>query len=185
MKDYNDLIKRFPLLFQHQEGSQEPFALFGFECSIGWYDIIEKACETIYSSYRYNSSRVTEFKYDLDNIDETVKKRQSWDKDKTREWIITNTQNFYDTSVKDLEVSKLELPKFVQIKEKFGSLRLYHDGGNKFSAGVIQYAELLSTVVCEVCGNSGQTYHIGWNRTLCKQHAQERYGAQATDPTKR
>ena len=55
----------------------------------------------------------------------------------------------------------------VQIKEKFGTLRLYHDGGDDYCHGVVVMAEVMSGCTCEVCGSPGHTAGRGWIRTLC------------------
>jgi len=55
----------------------------------------------------------------------------------------------------------------VQIKEKFGTLRLYHDGGDDYCRGVVEMAEVMSGCTCEICGSPGRTAGAGWIRTLC------------------
>lgn len=57
--------------------------------------------------------------------------------------------------------------RWSQIKEKYGTLRLYHYGGDSFISGVIALASQLSAVTCEVCGMPGRTRGTGWVRTLC------------------
>ena len=56
---------------------------------------------------------------------------------------------------------------FVQIKEKFGTLRLYHDGGDSYCDGVVDMAEAMSAVTCERCGAPGKPNDGGWISTLC------------------
>lgn len=66
--------------------------------------------------------------------------------------------------------------EFLQVKEKFGTLRLYYQGGDSFVAGVIKMAENLSARVCEMSGNPGKLRKKGmWYKTLCEQEA-ERLG---------
>jgi hypothetical protein len=50
------------------------------------------------------------------------------------------------------EYSKIEI---FEIKEKFGSLRFYHTGGNDTFVGMIKMAEKLSKNICETCGSAG------------------------------
>jgi hypothetical protein len=58
----------------------------------------------------------------------------------------------------------------VQIKEKFGGLRLYYEGPNsEFISGVIRMAEAIAYKTCEVCGNQGTVRKGRWIRTLCDQ----------------
>lgn len=83
-------------------------------------------------------------------------------------------ENEYDLTI-PFEIS--------QIKEKFGSLRIYYhitiDGtgiteamANRI-AGAIHLTEELSTTVCEVCGDIGHPCsNKGWLKTLCPDCAQ-------------
>lgn len=61
----------------------------------------------------------------------------------------------------------------VQIKEKFGTLRFYTEGGDEEIYGMIRMAESMSCVTCEVCGSPGKQRHGGWIRTLCDVHAKQ------------
>jgi len=61
-----------------------------------------------------------------------------------------------------------------QIKEKFGGLRFYYEGGDDAIDGMVSMAESWASHACETCGNPGKTYSGGWVRTLCEQHEQER-----------
>ena len=64
--------------------------------------------------------------------------------------------------------------KAVQVKEKFGTLRFYSEGGDDHIFGMIRMAEAMSAVTCEECGAPGEQRHGGWIRTLCDDHEQER-----------
>jgi hypothetical protein len=83
--------------------------------------------------------------------------------------------------------------KFMQIKEKFGTLRVYYTLNqpedpehhkydqksldNRYEyirgriSGFVTYTEHLSAQVCEVCGKPGKTYYGGWISTKCPDHA--------------
>ena len=58
-----------------------------------------------------------------------------------------------------------------QVKEKFGGLRFYVDGGDDWVYGAITMAESISYRTCEVCGAPGVTRGTGWIRTTCDQHS--------------
>jgi len=63
--------------------------------------------------------------------------------------------------------------EFTQIKEKFGTLRVYTDGGDDYINGVIRMAEEMSALTCEVTGESGQMCRKGhWYRTLSRKQAE-------------
>lgn len=57
--------------------------------------------------------------------------------------------------------------KFDQIKEKFGTLRVYFSGGDDYVEGLISMAEAISGKICETCGNKGEPSKGGWIMTLC------------------
>lgn len=59
-----------------------------------------------------------------------------------------------------------------QIKEKFGGLRFYYDGGDEQIYGMVRMAESWASVACEECGNVGKSRGGGgeWIRTLCDIH---------------
>lgn len=61
-----------------------------------------------------------------------------------------------------------------QVKEKFGGLRFYYDGGDDAISGMVLMAESMAYVTCEHCGNSGKRQPGGWVRTLC-DHCQENF----------
>jgi hypothetical protein len=59
---------------------------------------------------------------------------------------------------------------FTQIKEKFGSMRIYSSGGNKAMHNLIDTYEELSLGVCEHCGSEEDITTKGrpwWISTLC------------------
>ena len=60
-----------------------------------------------------------------------------------------------------------------QVKEKYGTLRFYHTGGDDYIAGIVAMAEYMSEVTCETCGAPGKLRDTGWMRTLCDEHAKE------------
>lgn len=59
--------------------------------------------------------------------------------------------------------------QFTQIKEKFGGLRVYSNGGDDYTRGLIGMAECWSYKTCEICGNKGQTTKHGWLTTICEK----------------
>jgi hypothetical protein len=61
-----------------------------------------------------------------------------------------------------------------QVKEKFGTLRFYYQGGDDYIDGMVRMAESMTSVTCEECGAPGETHGGGWVRTLCEQHEKER-----------
>lgn len=66
--------------------------------------------------------------------------------------------------------------EFIQIKEKFGTLRIYDNGGDDFIKTIISMVEFMSSVICEVTGRPGKLYcssSSSWFKTLCKEEAEK------------
>lgn len=62
-----------------------------------------------------------------------------------------------------------------QVKEKFGGLRFYYDGGDDYIAGLVAMAEVWAESTCELCGAKGKSRgDLGWITTLCDEHYEER-----------
>jgi hypothetical protein len=61
-----------------------------------------------------------------------------------------------------------------QVKEKFGTLRIYYTDYSKspeYISGVFDFAEMMSHHICEKCGKPGSTRHnLSWMQTLCENH---------------
>lgn len=66
--------------------------------------------------------------------------------------------------------------KFLQIKEKYGGLRIYTNFGNKELYDMIDKAEDESYQVCETCGSREDVglKFDGWYETMCHKCAVER-----------
>lgn len=66
----------------------------------------------------------------------------------------------------------LDIPQVVatQVKEKFGTLRFYYDGGNEYIDGIVSHTEYLSEFYCEECGTTNEVgLTAGWYKTICKK----------------
>jgi hypothetical protein len=75
-----------------------------------------------------------------------------------------------------IDQSKGNCPQVIveQIKEKFGGLRFYYQGGDEFIHGAVWLAESLSMHICEECGAPAERRHDGWIKSLCHTHYIER-----------
>lgn len=81
-----------------------------------------------------------------------------------------------------LKFRRLGLPpefRIVQVKEKFGTLRCYHNGTTGQHDHEVEHAireaEATSSVTCEQCGMiASLTQDHGWWRTLCASCQQRR-----------
>jgi len=65
---------------------------------------------------------------------------------------------------------------FLQVKEKFGGLRIYAKGGDEYCHGLISMSETLSHYFCEICGigGCGHVGHTkGWIQSVCEECAKK------------
>lgn len=87
------------------------------------------------------------------------------------EKLCANIQHHIDWKNRESQV----VPQVVvaQIKEKFGGLRFYYDGGDEQISGMVRMAEAWADVACEECGAIGTRRSGGWIRTLCDVHEAE------------
>jgi hypothetical protein len=87
------------------------------------------------------------------------------------EALCANIQSHIDWRNKESET----VPQVVveQIKEKFGGLRFYYQGGDEQIHGMVRMAEAWADRSCEECGAPGERRNGGWIRTLCDQHEAE------------
>jgi hypothetical protein len=86
--------------------------------------------------------------------------------------LCANIQHHLDWKNKKSEV--IPQVTVAQIKEKFGGLRFYYDGGDDQIQGMVTMAEAWASNTCETCGKPGQQRSGGWIKTLCDEHESER-----------
>jgi len=76
--------------------------------------------------------------------------------------------------MEEISALKLEGFYFTQIKEKFGTLRVYTNYYNEEVEAIIQKYEDISAVTCEVCGKPGTINDGGWLQVRCEEHKDAR-----------
>jgi len=67
----------------------------------------------------------------------------------------------------------------LQVKEKFGGLRVYVNDANDAIRLRIETAVHESFHTCELCGRAGELREDSWIKTLCDEH-ETKYGESAT-----
>lgn len=137
------LCAKYPKIFVNRHADMKTTAMcWGFECGDGWYNILDKLCGNIQS-----------------HIDWSIK-NNAWD----LEWNKEHPEE--PRTVREIVHQVVA----TQVKEKFGGLRFYYDGGDDYISGLSSMAESMSVVTCEDCGAPGQQRSGGWIRTLCNLH---------------
>lgn len=116
----------------------------------GWYNIVDTLCASMMHHVKYHNDDV---KARLQKIEAGTRTREEYTEE---------------------QLALMTVPRIVQIKEKFGSLRFYADGiDNKRFEHWIELAEMLSSRTCEVCGGPGTIRTDGWHRCMCDAHEAE------------
>lgn len=156
--DTKEFEEKYPLLFCNKD-KQEPINLFGIECRSGWKSLLDKTFQLLYSRYKHE---LNEFQYWT----------QKQIKEPDTQENINENQKIYAERLKSaarLQEAEDRLPSVAQIKEKFGTLRLYFDNVDQYTQGVIDLAEAMSAEICEVCGERGKCVGGRWVQTLCQE----------------
>lgn len=170
------LYNKYPKLFaQRNLPMTQTCMCWGCDHGDGWYNILERMCsliqhyikETRRSSAgirRYNRALKQAINGNEKNLRFYYANRLGWENEKVDEFVKR------DLEKKEFREEWRKPPTqitFTQIKEKYGTLRVYHNGGDEFCQGVIDMAESMSSVTCEDCGVPGKVRDGGWIRTLC------------------
>jgi len=91
------------------------------------------------------------------------------------EALCNNIQNYLNWKNQNLMMTEgVAQVEVHQIKEKFGGLRFYYGGGDERISGMVQMAEQWAEMTCEECGKPGKERSVGWVKTLCDEHHEER-----------
>ena len=175
------LLEDFPALFPEKDD----YNFWGIDCDDGWEPIIRKVCKTLsQKSYSYLPKK-TGF------ITNTRNKRIAHNLcRKIEKWFRLPAYTLYRMTYPEYVKFPGYSVKLTQVKEKFGTLRIYHDleplftetdvidvdketlalenrAFQSFVYGVLSYAEIESEETCERDGNPGKLYPTGWHKVLC------------------
>lgn len=176
----NKLCNKYPKLFANRHASVAESAMaWGLAVDDGWYNIINVLCYSIQSRIDYSrKQRASAIKYNRaltralagDTIGmlhflSSVSPAPKWAIDHCQKEVNAATYKPVPDALTQLTVA--------QVKEKFGTLRFYADGGDHTSYCMISMAESMSSCTCEVCGAPGKLRSGGRARTLCDSHVSQ------------
>lgn len=174
------LVLKYPKIFRDRYAPMnETCMCWGMACGDGWYNILNNACSLIQSHIDWTrKQRASALRYNRalerssrDNLEPLIRYFQGNNETPT-EWNIKSAEEVF----KEIEPQCRQVPAAcsqvvaVQVKEKFGGLRFYVDGGDDYTDGIIRMAEAMSVVTCEECGNVGTVGGSGWISTKCDEH---------------
>ena len=146
MKDELDklLCEKYPKIFCDRDAPMTQTAMcWGFCVGDGWYDILDSLCNNIQSH--------------IDWSHKSYEAGLKWNKEHP------NKQREIREPVPQVVA--------VQVKEKFGGLRFYYEGGDEQIYGMVRMAESWAAKTCEECGSKGMLRGKGWLYTACDLHS--------------
>lgn len=164
-KELDELLcKKYPEIFVDRHANMQMTAMcWGFDIGDGWFNIINVLCESLYNDYR-------QAKKNFNYLQKIVVTSGQYEKLEDKKHFI-NPIMLEKARLKMNEV-KSNIPVASQVKEKYGSLRFYVNGATDKQYALIEMAESLSAVTCDVCGApSHDQPQVGWIKTRCLEHS--------------
>jgi len=183
----NKLYKDFPELFQeHTLDMSQTCMCWGLEVGDGWEPVIRNMCELLKSNASSPIIKKPRFPYQYE--------LEVWFHNKCRKierLLRVPYGKLYQCRFERYVKFKGFGVKFTQVKEKFGTLRVYYDVYNRYSPeevknvskktlheaylryvgyvdGVISFATELSEHTCESHGKPGKLNTKGWWKVRCE-----------------
>jgi len=84
-------------------------------------------------------------------------------------WLIDNLCGSIQGYIDNNKHLKIQQVVATQVKEKYGGLRFYFNGGDELIDGMVWLTESLSVEMCETCGSTQNvTQTKGWITTICE-----------------
>ena len=166
------LCEKYPkMMVNRNKPMQETCMCWGFECGDGWFNILNQLMSQIQhhidwkekqraGAIKYNEMAAQAKAGNFDLFEETMKALPNDEyKEKRLAEIVAGDFRPVPESIPQVTLD--------QVKEKFGTLRFYYQGGDDYISGMVSLAESMTAVTCENCGNPGSCRGGGWVHTYC------------------
>jgi len=144
----------------------------------GWFTLVNNLCHSITEHQRWvQERRAYTLRYNQ-MIAESQQGNFELAKElfpycNTEERLMERVNEVLEEGLKDIP-AEVKPVHIMQIKEKFGTLHFYYEGGDEYIKGLVSMAESISGSTCEECGSPGRRRGGGWIKTLCDHHAREK-----------
>ena len=166
------LCEKYPkMMVNRNKDMKETCMCWGFECGDGWFNILNQLMSQIQhhidwkekqraGAIKYNEMAAQAKAGNFDLFEETMKALPNDEyKEKRLAEIVAGDFRQVPNSIPQVTLD--------QVKEKFGTLRFYYQGGDDYISGMVSLAESMTAVTCENCGNPGSCRGGGWVHTYC------------------
>ena len=166
------LCEKYPkMMVNRNKNMQETAMCWGFDCGDGWFNILDQLMGSIQHhidwkekqrkwAMEYNEMAAQAKAGNFDLFEETMKALPNDEyKEKRLAEIVAGDFRQVPDSIPQVTLD--------QVKEKFGTLRFYYSGGDDYISGMVSFAESMTGVTCESCGNIGERRGGGWVHTYC------------------
>jgi len=184
-KELDELLcEKYPkMMVNRDKPMQETCMCWGFDCGDGWFNILNQLMGNIQHHIDWrNRQREAVIKFNKlreagqsgnAELFADLMAAEYGDKGFNADFIKKRAEEYMTTPLQPVpeEIPQVTLD---QVKEKFGTLRFYYQGGDDYIRGLVSMAESMSGVTCEECGAPGDRGGDGWITTLCETHRQER-----------
>jgi hypothetical protein len=157
------LVKKYSPLYEQRHSDIRHTAMcWGFEVCNGWFSLIDQLSYALCSKwlrakqeYEYIKDREGELQFTCFTPSEFNQ---------------TITTAMIEEAKQLMIAEEAKVPKAIQVKEKYGTLRFYVYGATDQQQNYIDFAESMSSRICELCGKPGKRNQWGWLTTACKEH---------------
>ena len=171
------LVTRYPKIFADRFSSLQTTAMcWGFDCGDGWFPILNTGCNLIQSHIDLEIKAQSQAQAYNAVLEEAIRQNstkplEEWHGGTPSKYLF----QWWKTAIENKDFRKVTEPPAqlvaVQVKEKFGTLRFYYDGGDSYCRGVVAMMEDMTYHTCEVCGSPGKVLNNGWVSVRCDKHS--------------
>lgn len=163
------LVKEFPYLYKRKISNIWDLLVkpsFGFECNSGWYKIIRQANVLL----MYEVKKSDKLWY--------IRPYLCMFSDAWNNLMFTQPDWMKKNHIFG-KFPRFTLPyvftgySITQVKEKYGSLRIYMNFETQEMSDITSMIETISELTCEQCGIDGKSRGKGWIYVSCNEHARE------------
>jgi len=164
------LVEKYPKIFVNRYADMQNTAMcWGFEHNDGWFWLLDQLCESIQNYIDNNSKKKVIKNKTLRAIYNKIRNLRFKIRYKKLYNILYRIEDFIESKCEKIEIETIPQVVATQVKEKFGSLNFYYNGGDDYISGMVSLAENMSNDICEFCGSTENIGHTkGWIYTICK-----------------